>query len=240
MSKKRETRQFPCRIDELVPLARLLRTNYVRDQADFQSLLPADYTPDFLTDFDARLTAASELEATSTQIARRMMFTGRIATIYQELPKVLDFLEARLRRATPLTVPAKRFGIEAARHARNTQDDPALEQALKTLLQNIGANQAALAARGQQPADTQQLQDLYDALVQGTTGQGTQLSTQMGITQENIQVLNALYQPMALLFKDGKSLYNRSDKVKRQDYTLQQLLKRVRQERTEQGGGNQA
>lgn len=225
---------FSCRIDELVPLARLLRASYVRDQADFQQLLPGDYTAAFLTDYDQRLAAANALEATATQIGKRMLFTERIAAIYQQLPKQLDFLAARVRRATPLTVPAKRFGIEQARLARNNDDDTALEAALKTLLQNIAANSAALVQRGQQPANTQQLQDLYNALVQNRTAQGSQLSNQKDLTQDSTATLNALYELMADLFADGKALYARENKAKLDDYTIKQLLKRVRLEREEQ------
>jgi hypothetical protein len=227
----RLTREFSCRIDELVPLARLLRGSYLRDQADFQQLLPEDYTAAFLTDYDARLTAADALEATSVQIAKRMVFTERIAGLYQQLPKTLDFLAARVRRATPLTVPADRFGVEQARRARNNDDHTGLEAALKTLLQNIEANQAALTAKGQKPEDTQQLQDIYDALVADTTSQGGQMSAQKGNTEENMAVLNSLYEAMADLFSDGKALYARADKAKKDDYTFSQLLKRVRRER---------
>ncbi|WP_019946129.1 hypothetical protein [Hymenobacter aerophilus] len=229
-----EKPDFACRIDELVPLARLLRASYVRDQADFQALLPDDYTAAFLTDYDQRLAAADALEATSVQIARRMVFTDRIHQVYQQLPQTLDYLAARVRRATPLTVPADRFGIEQARRARNHDDHPGLEAALKTLLQNIDANSAALAQKGQQPTDTQQLRDLYDSLVQETTAQGSQMSQQKAHTADNMTVLNALYAPMTHLFQDGKALYSRTDKPKYQDYTFAQLLKRVRRERSEQ------
>ena len=225
---------FACRIDELVPLARLLRASYVRDQADFKALLPDDYTAAFLTDYDQRLTAADNLEATSVQIARRMVFTDRIRQVYQQLPQLLDFLAARVRRAAPLTVPADRFGIEQARRARNHDDHPSLQAALKTLLQNIAANNTVLAQKGQQPTDTQQLHDLYDSLVQETTAQGSQMSQQKANTADNMVVLNALYAPMTHLLQDGKALYSRSDKPKYEDYTFAQLLKRVRRERKEQ------
>ncbi|MDU0370554.1 hypothetical protein ACFPAF_09150 [Hymenobacter endophyticus] len=178
----------------------------------------------------ARLAAADALEATSVQSAWRMVLTERLAGLYQQLPQLLDFLAARGRRATPLTVPADRFGLEQARRARNN-DHAGLEAALKTLLQNIEANAAALAAKGQQPQDTRQLQDLYDALVVDTTSQGSQMSTQKGNTEENLTVLNALYEPMTHVFSDGKALYGRSDKAKAEDYTFSQLLKRVRRER---------
>jgi hypothetical protein len=155
----------------------------------------------------------------------------RIAGLYKQLPQLLDFLVARVRRATPLTVPADRFGLEQARRARNNDDHPGLQAVLKTLLQNIAANEAALTAKGQKPADTQRLQDLYDALVADATSQGSQMSTQKGNTEANTTVLNDLYEPMTHLFSDGKALYGRSDKAKAEDYTFSQLLKRVRRER---------
>jgi hypothetical protein len=57
------------------------------------------------------------------------------------------------------------------------------------------------------------------------------MSTQKRNTEENMAVLNALYEPMTHLFSDGKALYGRSDKAKAEDYTLRQLLRRVRHER---------
>ncbi|RYU79291.1 DNA repair protein RecN [Hymenobacter persicinus] len=228
---KTVTRDFSCRIDELVPLARLLRASYVRDQADFRALLPDDYTAAFLTDYDQRYAAADALEETSVQIAKAAAFTQRLRELYEQLPQQLDFLEARVRRAEGLTVPAKRFGVVAARQARNEDDHPALEAALKTLLQNVAANAAALGKKGHKAADTAQLQTLDEALVAETTGRGTQLSNQKGHTQDNTATLNALYKPITHLLTDGKALYARSDKAKKADYTLSQVLKRVRQER---------
>ncbi|GAA3939251.1 hypothetical protein [Hymenobacter algoricola] len=175
-------RGFHCRIDELVPLARQLRASYVRDQAGFKELLPDDYTAAFLTDFDQRYAAADALEETSVQVARKMAFTQRIHELYAQLPQQLDFLEARVSRAEALTVPARRFGIVPARQARNEDDHPALEAALKTLLQNIAANETTLGKKGHKAADTTRLQDLHDALVAETTGRGTQMSSQKSNT----------------------------------------------------------
>jgi hypothetical protein len=86
-------------------------------------------------------------------VAKKTAFAQRIHALYEELPQQLDFLEARVRRAGELTVPAKRFGIAAAREARN-DDHPALEAALKTLLQNLEANETALSTKGHKAADT--------------------------------------------------------------------------------------
>ncbi|WP_046244194.1 hypothetical protein [Hymenobacter terrenus] len=222
---------YKCHADELVPLARLLRVSVERDLAALTELLPDDYDKDYLTRYDAAVAAAVALVPSSVQLAKGMVVTQHLQELYTQLPALLDRLAARVRRAEGLTVPATRFGIEAARRARNHNEKVALAAGLKTTLQNIAANEAALAKKGQKPEDTAQLQELYDDLVTNTTTQGAGTSTQKSLTQENIKVLNALYAFMQLVLADGKALYRTSDKAKLADYTFKQLLKRVRRDR---------
>ena len=220
---------FNCRFDELAPLARLLRASYLRDQAAFADLLPDDYTADFLLDFDKQLKAVEKLVAVSVQIAKGMVLTEKVQETYDALPELLNRLQARVRRVEGLTVPAKKFGIEDARQARINQDREDLAGDLKTLLQNIAANAEALIKKGQKPAETAQIQKLYDELVKNTTGHGTSMSTQRQLTQDNTVAVRALSEPMQNLLADGKALYARTNKAKLADYTYKQLLKRVRQ-----------
>jgi hypothetical protein len=230
MKEKRIRPLFTCRFDEVAPLARLLWASYQRDKDDFVELLPDDYTATFDTDFTKKLGTVEKLVASSVQQAKGMVFTAEIEALYEELPGLLNRLEARVRRAEGLTVPVKKFGIGAAREARSQGDKEDLAGDLKTVLQNVAANQEALAKKGQRPTDTQKLQALYDALVDNSTGQGTSLSTQRQLTQANVQTINELETLMQHLFDDGKSLYERSDKTRLKDYTYKQLLKLVRRE----------
>ena len=228
MATKRNRPLFTCRFDEVAPLARLLWVSYQRDRADFVDLLPDDYTDAFDRAYTAGLKAVGKLVATSVQQARGMVFTADIAALYEALPQLLNRLEARVRRAEGLTVAAKKFGIGDARTARNQGDKESLADDLKTLLQNIAANEPALKAKGQQPADTKKLQDLHDSLVDSSTSQGTSVSTQRQLSQANVETINELEKLMQHLFDDGKSLYERSDKTRLKDYTYKQLLKQVR------------
>lgn len=224
--------EYKCHTDEVVPLARLLRTSAARDLADLHDLLPDEYGPDYFPRYDAALATADALVSSSVQRAKGMVVTAHIQELYAQLPARLDRLAARVRRAEGLTVPAARFGIEAARRARNNDEKVPLATALKTILQNLAANGAALAPKGHQPADTAQIQALYDDLVQDTTDHGANTSTQKILTQDNIAVLNALNALMQHLLADGKALYRTSNKAKLADYTYRQLLKRVRLART--------
>ncbi len=225
---KRDRPLFTCRFDEVAPLARLLWASYQRDRDDFVELLPDDYTEDFDTNYTTALKTLEKLVGSDVQQAKGMVFTAEIAALYKALPELLNRLEARVRRATGLTVLAKQFGISAAREARNQGDDEALANDLKTLLQNVVANQTVLKTKGQQPADTKKIQDLYDALVANSTSHGTNASTQRQLTQTNVGTITTLERLMQHLFDDGKSLYERSDKTRLKDYTYKQLLKQVR------------
>ena len=142
-----------------------------------------------------------------------MLYTARIQELYKTLPELLNFLQARVRRVEAPTVSVKAFGIEAARKARNADNQSGLEAALKRVLQNVAANAAGLAKKGQQPADTQKLQDVYDALVDDTTNQGASMSTQKNLTQDNLGVLNHLFAAMQHLLADGKALYAASNRA---------------------------
>ena len=225
---KRNRPLFTCRFDEVAPLARLQWASYQRDKADFIDLLPDDYTEAFDNGYTTALKAVEKLVASAVQQAKGMVFTAEIATLYETLPELLNRLEARVRRAEGLTVLPKKFGIGDARTARNQGDHESLADDLKTLLQNVAANQAALKTKGQQPADTKKMQDLHDALVANNTSHGTNASTQRQLTQANVDTINKLEKLMQHLFDDGKSLYERSDKSRLKDYTYRQLLKQVR------------
>lgn len=224
---------FSFRISELLPVARLLRASYVRDQTDFQDLLPEDYRPAFLKDFDAASAAVEGLQRSSVAVAGRQLVTQRIAGLLESLPQLLNRLEARVRRAEGLTVPAKKFGIEAVRRDRNDNEHEGLADSLRMLLQNIETNKAALLAKGQKPEENAQLQSLYDDLVQDSTTQGSGLSDQRLLTADNAKLFSALYAPIKHLLADGKSPYQTSDKTKVKDYTLRKILQQVRREQSD-------
>ena len=226
---------FNFRISELLPLARRLRASYVRDRADFVDLLPEDYKPKFLSDFDGRIKAVETLVRSSVAVARRGAITGRIEELLGGLPLLLNRLEARVRRAEDLTVAAKKFGIEAVRHDLHNDEHEGLAESLRTLLQNIEANDKPLGMKGQKPEETAQLQELYDQLVADSTTQGSALSDQRLLTADNVQLFRALYAPMKELMDDGKSLYKSSRDAKLKDYTLRKIMQQVRREQAEGG-----
>ncbi|RTQ50840.1 hypothetical protein EJV47_09495 [Hymenobacter gummosus] len=228
---------FNCRAEEVAPLARLLRAHYQEDEAEFVDLLPEEYGKQFLTDFDARLAAVEQAVSRRSATGLSQQLGQQVQTQLDELPRQLNRLEARVRRAEGLQVSRQAFGIRQVRAALDSKDVEAVAETLRVLLQNLDANAAALQAKGHLPAETEQLRALRTALTSGSTAQDVAQTTQQTLTQTSTQVLNRLYQLMQELMADGKSLYRGVDAAKVKHYTLAQLLKRVRREREEKPGG---
>lgn len=228
---------FNFRISELLPLARLVRASYVRDQADFLDLLPEDYKPKFLVDFDKSIDAVGQVVRSSVSIAQRQVVTQRIEGLVDALPRLLNRLEARVRRAEGLTLPLKKFGIEAVRRDRNDDEHEGLAESLRTLLQNIATNQKALTNKGLTTDEINQLQSLYDNLITDRTTQGSSLSDQRLLTADNVKLFTALYGFIKQLLDDGKSLYKDGGDPKLKDYTLRKVLQQVRREQKAEEGG---
>jgi hypothetical protein len=226
---------FHFRISELLPVARLLRASYLRDQADFVDLLPDDYTPKFLANFDAALAAVGQVVRSSTSVAQRQLITQRIEGLVDKLPRLLNRLEARVRRADGLTVTPKKFGIEPVRRDRNDDEHEGLAESLRTLLQNVEANRKALAEKGQPEEEIKQLQTLYDNLTTDHTARGSALSDQRLLTADNVKLFTTLYAFIQELLKDGKSLYQDGPDPKLKDYTLSKVLQQVRREQKAAG-----
>lgn len=225
---------FECRYEEIVPLAKLVRAHYLRDAADFTDLLPDEYNEQFLPGYDARVAAADAVVRTRAAQAETQGIGQRLAAAGAALPRLLNRLEARARRAENLTVPLKKLGIREVRTAYESGDLEALDTEMKLLLRHLDANAAALAAKSHTAADTETLRTLHQTLMEGNTDQDISQTGSQRLTAANVQILTELYGAMKDVLADGKSLYRGEDPVKLKDYTLTELLKRVRRERGEE------
>jgi hypothetical protein len=190
-----------------VPLARLLRTHFLRDEADFVDLLPEDYDQQFLPDYDKKVTAADAVVSSKVARLQSQALGAELEAAGATLPKLLNRLEARARRAGKLTVPLKGLGLQQVRAAYELGDLERLDAALKVLLRNLGDNAAVLAAKGHTAAETTALRTLHETLMAGSLAQDESQTGSQRLTAENIGTLNALYAVMKPVLDDGKSLY---------------------------------
>ena len=109
--------------------------------------------------------------------------------------------------------------------------------ALKVLMQNVDDNLVTLQAQGYTAAARTELGTIQAAIKTDNLAQDAKLSQRRDHVQANIEMLNTLWARMQQVMQTGKILYKSTNPAKLNDYTMASLLKRVRQDRKKDGGG---
>lgn len=223
--------QFDCKIDELPVLSKALKESYVRDQVAFKTFSP-DFNAAYLAAFEAEMEAADTLINPVKFTKESKKLTQRLNENIAKLKPLIYQLEAYAIRAEEnLKVAPKDFGFSRLRTKMNTQDAEGSVAALKTTLQFVDANLAALQEKGFSAAARTELSTLQAAIKAGIEEQNKKLDERAELVQANIATLNTLWTRLQDVMKVGKALYKSSDPVKLDDYTKTTIMKSIRRER---------
>lgn len=228
-------RQYQCRIDEVGPLAQMLRSSFVTDQKDFAKASPDFAGTTFLKEYDKRYDALEGLVPTAARRLTDAEVTRIMHKLAKSLRDPLNWLEIRVIRAAKkpggLTVLPSQFGLAKVRTKIKNREMEGLDGALKYLLQMIADNIDALTSQGHTADDTKVLTDARQNLKGYNTKQNDNQNAQLVLTEENVTAANALWELMAELMETGKLMYRETQPRKAAAYTMLKLKKRMRQER---------
>ena len=243
MSLPLPARLYRCRIDEVGPLAQMVRSAFVLDAADFVKLSPDFGAAGFLPGFNTRYDKLEQLVPTAIRRAIDAQVTRTMHQVSKDLREPLNFLEVRLNRAAKkkpaLTVLPKQFGIGAVRAAIASRDMETLDGKLKTLIGLVTDNKDQLKSQGHTDADTQVLTDARLDIGALNVTQNDNDNATLVLTEENVTAANAMWELIDEITEAGRLMYKQTKPRKAVAYTLARLKKRMRQERAEgDGGGN--
>lgn len=229
-------RLYQCRIDEVGPLAQMVRSSFVADGKDFRKASPDFAAPNFLKTFDERYDALELLVPTAVRRMSDADVTRTMNKVAKNLRDPLNWLELRVNRAAKkadpkLTVAPTDFGISAVRTKITLREMEGLDGKLKNLLQLIADNADALAAQGHTADDTKVFSDARKLLSGYNVTQNDNLNAQLVLTVENITAANAMWEMIDEILEAGRLMYKETQPRKAVAYTLARLKKRMRQER---------
>jgi len=153
----------------------------------------------------------------------------------ESLRDPLKRLEGHVRRAKNLTLLPEDFGIKKVRTAITAKDAKKFDIALGELLNNVGANIAALNEKGF-------IQDAKTFIISAKQSvkevnelQNIKLNGKNNLAKANIEGLNDLRDNKYDILETGKILFKNKNKSKTDEFPLAVLKKRVRRERKEKG-----
>ena len=240
MSNSLPKRRYPCRIDEVGPLAQMIRSSFATDQADFAAASPDFTGPAFLTEYDKRYDALEVQVPSANRRATDAEVTKAMNKVAKDLRDPLNLLNLRLNRAekkTPaLTVAPAAFGLGKVRKAIAVRDMEKLDGALKSLLGLLTDNTAQLATQGHTATNTAAFAAARQTISGFNVTQNDNENTRLVLTEENMTAANAMWELVNELLEAGRLMYKETQPRKAVAYTLARLKKRMRAENN--GGGD--
>lgn len=218
-----------CRKEELPFLADYIRTNYVRDQLDFQNYSP-DYEESFLERFDSELKIVKDVVATSKIIAEHKAVTKRIKVHYSNARNWTNKIEDYSKKASKsLTTNFADFGFKGLRKDINIKNDEGTILKFRELLQHVDANITALQSKGLTPAVRTSFVAFVNAFETDIKGQTYKIDERKDLVKNNKNAFKTLYKTLSVdILQTGKIIYKEKDKEKVKDYTFIELLKKIR------------
>lgn len=215
------------KIEEVTPIGKMIIGAFERDLAP----ITAKYTK-----YNAALLTKIKTDYdTVDQLLNPKLITGKIAKLTQEiyqqkalLPPLLDLVEGYIDIASNLTVSAAYFGISAIRTSNNTNDVEGVIDNVKTLLQAINENKAALTAEGLTPADITALQSIQDTIVNTKAARALLEREKQSLIDNNHIAINDFWASLLDICDKAKRVFKSTDPVKLPDYTMTSLKQKVR------------
>jgi hypothetical protein len=224
------------RIEEIPTVSKIVLIAFQRDKADFINLSP-DYDGNFEADWITKNGKLDLIVTTQFHIGKIAAQTKKIEAEMPSILPLLDPLRIYVNKAkSSLTVTVKLFGITAVRKAINSGDAEKIDGKLMTLIQNITANLAALQEKGYKDADFQLLKDTKQRIFDLNTEQEAWKYDKQQAVAQNKGLFNDVLTVVKDVQATGKALYKRTNPAKALEYTMADILRKIRQD----GGGEDA
>lgn len=222
-------RNFNCKDEELPVVAKFVAFSLKRDLADFTAFSPK-FTTNYVTDFETKITTISDLLEPQSETLAKSIITARYTATMGGLTDSINRISGYIKLAkAELNITDAGFGLPALRKSIDKNDVEGAIANLHIVLANINTYKAPLAAQG-----------LTDEFISGLTAASQSMaadkqqqyeitSNRRSIVQNNVSLLNEVYDQISEINTVGKILYKGMDAAKLADYTFTDLLKKVRQ-----------
>jgi hypothetical protein len=221
-------RNYNCKDEELPVVCGFLALSLVRDLNDFTSFSP-QFDTTYVDTFKTKIDAADELVQPKSETVELKMLNESMYTTLDSLIAPINYVEGYLELAKK-TVPLSStdFGLSPLRKSVRSRDVESVLKLLHTVETNLTKYKSDLEAKGLTETLAAKFTEAGTLLATDKNKKYELVSTRMALVQNNLGVLNDLYDQLVEITKIGKILYKQTNKAKLNDYTFSYLMKQVR------------
>ena len=227
MKTNKNPRLYNCKDEELPVIGGYVLTNLRRDQAKFLEFSPK-YSDEGLNELEKEINNVAELVNPKSETVELKQITVRL---YANMDDVFDkakYIEGYLTLAKDtIPISAKDFGLTALKLRTKAYDAEGSLHQLRLVNTNIDKYRVPLTAQGMSDELAVSLVTAVASISDDNQKQYEIVNNRKAIVQDNIGMLNQLYQNIMLICSNGKILF-RGDAAKLKGYTFAQLKKSVR------------
>ena len=223
------TKKVNCRIEDIPTIADFMLASVTRDLADFTAYSPL-FTEAYLTDFDAKRKAATELILTDSVNIGLKAVSVKLTNELKNLRTMLVRIEGYLKLAKN-DLTGDRLGLKKMRIHLNKKNVEGIIVNGRGFAQNLLEYKTILMAKGLKQEQIDSLTTLLNTIESLNKDQNLLQSKRAQNCLNNQEIFNNLWDIMWSVMQAGKAIYKFTNEAKLNDYTLTQLKKRMNNER---------
>lgn len=217
-------RKYNCKDSELPVICKIVANSLERDLDDFTAYSPK-FTKAHLIDFRTLIEKVFEVVLPQSEIQLQKIITERMNGTLDSLIDPANRLSGYIKFSH---TDHTDYGLTLLRKAINDSDAEGGIKSLYTVSSNISKFKEALVQQGLTEELIAVFATAAEALKEDKAEQAKIISNRIKIVQNNLWLLNDLYDQLAEILIAGKILYKASDPAKLKDYTFENLKNRVR------------
>jgi hypothetical protein len=227
--KMMNTRLFNCKDEELPVVSKAVAFALKRDLAEFTAYSPK-FDELYVTGFETKITVVTDLLEPQSETLAKRIITERYSATMNGLIDPINRVTGYLNLAkVNLNITPASFGFTALRKSIENHDVESVIDDLHIVLANIHTYKAPLAAQGLTDGLIDVMTAAFNSMAADKQQQIEITSNRRSIVQNNVSLLNELYEQISEILSVGKILYKATNPAKLADYTFIELLKKVRQ-----------
>ncbi len=215
-------------MEEMPIIAGFVLSSVTRDLEDFKEYSDI-FTPEYLTDFETKRKACTELIMTDSINVALKATTAKLRDQLKELSIFLVRIEGYINMANKGT-SGERFGIKKLRQQLYKGNVEGTILNGRIFVTNLDENKTFLMEKGLRQELIENLKTLINTIENLNFEQNDLLSRRAQNCLSNIEAFNSLWFVLQPVLHAGKAIYKANNEAKLKDYTLSQLRKRMNNE----------
>jgi hypothetical protein len=220
-------KDYRCNNEELPVIGGFVSFNLKRDLTNFTTFSPK-FDDAYVTDFDAKIKACSELVTPKEETARLKVITSRMYSTMDGITGHINSLAIYMKMAkADIPISSADFCIPSLRRAIHKRDAEAVMQSLHIMNNCIAQYKEPLTKQGLSNSIINALTAAVVSIHDDNQKQYELVSNRKELVQNNLELFNGLYAQIIEICEIGKTMFKGNTK-KVKDYTFSELIKQVR------------